>query len=208
MKLLFTGTHYIQTLWAIVSIMIRAIVLILMSAISVEAQDSVFVKEFCDNFSQFTGEASDREMDLQEMEGMVERYMARDSVNFSHAFQDPFRFQYRLMRELMKSCPIYKNKADRIRLFPQLIFDLEGILTKQQIDTLKILTTKVNKENMVHIYIVTIDDFYPDSTVTDFSNRYRQFWAPRTTPEKGVILIVFSRIQREVRISTDDISMT
>ena len=185
--------------------MIRTIVLILMTAVSVKAQDSLFVSEFCANLSQFS-DTSDIGSGLHDLPGILDRYAARDSVNFSHAFQDPFRFQYRLGRELMKGCPAFK--VDRLYLPPKPVFDLEGILTVAQVDSLKILITKLNKENKVHLYIVTIDDFYPDSTITDFSNRYREFWSPRITPEKGVVLIVFSTSKREVRISTSHISMS
>jgi uncharacterized membrane protein YgcG len=55
---------------------------------------------------------------------------------------------------------------------------------------------------------VTVDEFYPDSTIIDFSNRYRDYWTLRTIPMNGAILVVVSVTQRQVRISTGDISMT
>lgn len=184
--------------------MIRAIVLILLTTISVQGQDSTLVKEFCNNIAQFS-ETTDIQSHTSELYGMVERYLERNPMTGDNSLQDAFRFQYRLMRELKRSCPNYSS--DRVRLIPQAVFDFENKLTKQQIDSLGIMTSQITKEKKVYVYIVTIDDFYPDSTITDFSNRYRDFWAPGRTPEKGVVLAVFSTAQRQVRISTGDISM-
>lgn len=90
----------------------------------------------------------------------------------------------------------------------EIMIDLENKLTIVQIDSLSVLIEEINKKNDVYLYIVTIDSFYPDSTIVDFSNRYREFWAPQETPQKGIILMIFSTTQRQVRISTGDVSMT
>ena len=49
-------------------------------------------------------------------------------------------------------------------MIPMPVFDLENKLTKRQIDSLSILAEQVNEEKDVHLYIVTIDEFYPDLT--------------------------------------------
>lgn len=184
--------------------MIRAIILILLTTISVQAQDSTLVKEFCNSIGH--SRTTDIESQISEVVGMVDRYLERNPITRDSTLQDALRFQYRLMRELTRTCPNYHS--DRVRLVPKAVIDLENKLTKQQIDSLAILISQITQDKKVYLYIVTIDDFYPDSTITDFSNRYRDFWAPRTTPEKGVVLAVFSTAQRQVRISTSDISMT
>ena len=137
---------------------------------------------------------------------MTVKYFERNPITGDNPLQDVIRFQYRLMRELKRSCPNYTS--DRVRLIPKPVFDLENKLTKQQIDSLGTLTAQIRQDKKVHLYVVTVDDFYPDTTITDFANRYREFWAPRTNLEKGVVLVVFSTTQRQVRISTGDISMT
>lgn len=185
--------------------MIRAIVLILLTAISVQGQDSTLVREFCNNIGQFS-ETTDIGSQVSGLSGMVERYLERNPMRRDSTLQDGLRFQYRLMRELKRSCPNYSS--NRVRLIHKPVIDLENKLTKQQIDSLGILISQISQDKKVYVYIVTIDDFYPDSTIIDFSNRYRDFWAPRTIPEKGVVLAVFSTAQRQVRISTGDISMT
>ncbi|HEU5291723.1 MAG TPA: TPM domain-containing protein [Cyclobacteriaceae bacterium] len=134
------------------------------------------------------------------------KYTERNPLAGDDLLQEGIRFQYRLDRELKRTCPNYPN--GRVRLLPKLVYDLEDKLKKQQIDSLDILTALVNKDKGAYLYIVTIDEFFPESTITDFSNRYRDYWVPKTLPEKGAILIVVSVTQRQVRISTGDKSMT
>ncbi len=93
-------------------------------------------------------------------------------------------------------------------MVPHSVFDLENILTEQQIDSLSAMTSEINRDKESYVYVVTIDNFYPDSSIIDFSNRYRDFWAPRVAPKKGTVLTVISIGQRKIRISTGDSSMT
>ena len=165
-------------------------------------QDSTLVREFCNKLGQTT----DIDSQISSIDDMTRRYLERHPMTGDNALQDALRFQYRLMREMKKNCPSYSG--DQVRLIPKSVFDLENKLTKQQIDSLSVLTSQIKQDKNVYLYVVTIDNFYPDTTITDFSNRYREFWAPRTIPEKGVVLVVFSATQREVRISTSDVSMT
>lgn len=182
--------------------MIRAtIILILVTTLCGKAQDSLFVAEFCKTLKQPRGS-----IDVESKMGeLTEEYYARDSTTF-HELKDLHRFQYKLSKELMKNCPGVPVKS--IRLWPSLVFDLENIFTTNQIDSLKMLTKKLNDEKNIYLYIVTIDDFYPDTSISEFSNRYREYWAPRKVAEKGVVTIFFSKAQREIRISTGDLSMT
>ena len=186
--------------------MIRVtILLIFLTTITVNGQDSTLVREICNTFSQKSDTTGIEQQVLGSFD-IIKRYLERNPLTGDNPVQEGIRFQYRLARELKRSCPNYLS--ERVRMIPKPVFDLENKLTKRQIDSLSLLTEQVNKEKHVHLYIVTIDDFYHDMTITDFSNCYREFWAPRTEPKKGVVLIVFSSTQREVRISTGDISMT
>lgn len=186
-------------------IMIRAIVLMLLAIISVRGQDSTLVREYCNKLGQLS-ETSNIESFVPGIDEMTVKYLERNPIIGDNPIQEVIRFQYRLMRELKRGCPSYVS--DRIRLIPKSVIDLESKLTKQQIDSLGMLTAQIERDKKVHLYVVTIDDFFPDTTITDFANRYREFWAPSTSLEKGVVLIVFSNAQRKVRISTGDISMT
>lgn len=184
--------------------MIRPLVLIFLTTISVQGQDSTLVREFC-NSIRHSVQANDINSQLSGLADMVERYVERNPVTGDNPVQDRIRFQYRLMRELKRSCPNYSG--DRVRLIPNSVLDLENKLSKQEIDSLSTLTSQINTKSKVYLYIVTVDDFYPDSTIISFSNRYRDFWGPREAPEKGVVSIVFSTTQRQLRISTGDVSM-
>jgi hypothetical protein len=186
--------------------MIRVtIVLFFLTTISVNGQESTLVKEFCNTLGQKSDTTTIEQQVLGSFD-VIQKYLERNPLTGDNPVQEGLRFQYRLARELKRSCPNYLS--ERIRMIPKPVYDLENKLTKRQIDSLGILTERISKQKDIYLYIVTIDDFYPDSTITDFSNRYREFWTPVTDPKKGVVLIVFSSTQREVRISTGDISMT
>lgn len=181
------------------------ILFIFLTTISVSGQDSTLVREFCNSLVQIS-DTADIESQVIGSFDVIKRYLERNPLTGDNPLQEGVRLQYRLGRELKRSCPSYIS--ERVRMIPKPVFDLENKLTTRQIDSLSILTEQVNKEKEVYLYIITIDDFYPDSTIADFSNRYREFWAPQTEPKKGVVLIVFSSTQRQVRISTGDVSMT
>jgi hypothetical protein len=186
--------------------MIRVtILLIFLTTISVNGQDSTLVKEFCNTFSQNLDIANIEQQILHSFD-IINQYLERNPLPGDNPVQEGIRLQYRLARDLKRSCPNYT--PNRVGMIPTPVFDLENKLTIAQIDSLSVLIDQINEEKDIHLYIVTIDDFYPDSTITGFSNRYREFWAPRIKPKKGVVLIVLSSAQREVRISTGDISMT
>jgi len=185
--------------------MLRTIILILLSTIYVQGQDAILVKELCDKAVKFS-ESSDIESNFSEADSMVDSYLQRNPLSQDNLLQDGYRFQYRLNRELKRSCPIYPS--DAVKLFPRPVIDLDNKLSIQQIDSLSQLVLQINKEKKVYLYIVTIDDFYPDTTISEFSNRYRDSWSPKTPSEKGAVLIALSMTQRKFRISTGDISMT
>lgn len=185
--------------------MIRAIVFVLLTTVSVIAQDSTLVREYCNKLGQLS-ETSDINSITSGFDKLILNYLERNPVAGDNPLQDAMRLQYRLMRELKRSCPHYT--ASRVQLIPKPVFDLENKLTKQQIDSIGIITAQIKQDKKAHLFVVTIDDYYPDSTITDFSNRYRDFWAPRINLEKGVVLVVFSTAQKQVRISTSETSMT
>jgi hypothetical protein len=186
--------------------MIRiTIIIIFLTTISVSGQDSTLVREFCNSLRP-TSDIADLESQVTESFHVIRRYLERNPFAGDNPIQEGLRFQYRLGRELKKNCPNYTS--EQLRMTPMPVIDLENRLTTRQIDSLSILMEQVNTEKDVYLYIVTIDDFYPDSTITDFSNRYREFWVPQTEPKKGVVLIVFSATQRQVRVSTGDASMS
>lgn len=186
--------------------MIRVtILLILFTRVSVSGQDSTLVRQVCNTFDQIS-DSNTIEQGVLKSFDIIRSYLERHPLTGDNPLQEGSRFQYRLARELIRSCPNYPS--ERARMVPNPVFDLENKLTIVQIDSLSVLIEEINKKNDVYLYIVTIDSFYPDSTIVDFSNRYREFWAPQETPQKGIILMIFSTTQRQVRISTGDVSMT
>lgn len=185
--------------------MIRTTILILLTTVSIAAQDTTFVRDYCNKLSRLS-DTTNIESQILRIDDVSKKYLEQNPIIGDNPHQEVLRFQYKLTRELMRNCPIYTSAV--IRLIPKLVLDLENKLTKNQIDSLSALAAQIIRDKNIYLYIVSIDDFYPDSTITDYANRYREFWAPLPNPQKRVVLIVFSTTQRQIRISTGDISMT
>jgi uncharacterized membrane protein YgcG len=116
-----------------------------------------------------------------------------------------YTFQYRLHRELKRTCPKYLiEQAPKIG---QRVIDFEDKLTRPEIDSLTELCAELSKSKNIFAYIVTIDDYFPDTDITDFSNRNREYWGQRGSFENGNVMIAISTAKRQIRVSTSDISM-
>jgi uncharacterized membrane protein YgcG len=116
-----------------------------------------------------------------------------------------YTFQYKLHRELKRTCPKYL--VDNAPKVLHRVIDLEDIFTRPEIDSLTNLCGDLSKSKSIFVYIVTIDDYFPDTDITDFSNRNREHWGQRGSFEKGNVMIAISKSLRQIRISTSDISM-
>lgn len=114
-------------------------------------------------------------------------------------------FQYRLHRELKRGCPSYL--IDHSPKVYQRVIDLDDRFTRPQIDSIESACVELSKSKNIYVFIVTIDDYFPDSTITDFSNRNREHWGQRGSYEKGNVMISFNTSKRQVRVSTSDVSM-
>jgi hypothetical protein len=119
--------------------------------------------------------------------------------------QDVYKFQYRLKRELQRTCPGFILGQTPIKT--QRLLDFEDKFSKYQIDSLKKLMAAIGEEKNIYIFLITIDDYFPDNSLEDFTNRIRDSWGNGNNFEKGSVLIAISLTNREMRISTGDKSM-
>jgi hypothetical protein len=182
---------------------ITVIVVMLLSAASANAQDSTLVREFCDTFRVNSDTVDDASQVIRSFEALT-RYFDRHPFTGDGQEQEALRIQYRLALELRNSCPAYP--FERLRLGPNNVIDLENDLNAPQIDSLDVMLSEVNVDKKVFLYIVTIGQFAPDSTIVEFSNRYRDAWAPWAIPRRGVVLVAVSTTHRAIRISTGNTS--
>jgi len=179
------------------------IIFIFIYAISAHAQDSLFNRKFCDHLLKLESRGLNPMDDILKF---INEYQV-DTVNLNKLAQSKngAYIQYTISKALRKSCPDFIGRD--INLLPREVLDLNNFFRKEQRDSLTSLIRKVNEKEEVYLYIVSVDDFEPESNITDFSNRFRERWSPIIYPKKGKVIIVFSKVKRQIRISTGDISM-
>ncbi len=185
--------------------LISATILFFLSATSAVAQDSAFVRETCQKI-----QALQNKKDLAAQTKIIEEQNFKFESTIAKLpkdiqVQETFRFQYKLNRQLKKSCPGFA--IERVQIKGQAVIDLEEKFSKGEVDSLKRMIARIQKEKGMHIYIVTIDDLYPDTSIEYFSNRNREFWGNEYSFEKGTVMMAYSFTRRELRISTGIKSM-
>ncbi len=200
-----SATSYAQALGAIVSNMIRLTILLLTIGTCVYGQDSTLVKETCNKIHGLTDQ-TDVMGQINIVSDQSIKYLAPllNDVPREKRVKATYTFQYRLNRELKRTC---KNFVFQKIPIPQRVIDLEDKLTRSQIDSIGNICSELSKTKNIYVYVVTIDDYFPDSDITDFSNRNREYWGHELSSEKGTILLSVSTTNRQMRISTGDTSM-
>jgi hypothetical protein len=185
--------------------MIRLTIIFLTFSIFANAQDSVLVKETCTKLNGLKNPD-----DIMEQVNLVSGQLMTYVPTIKNTPKDKrvkaaYTFQYRLHRELKRTCPKYLiEQAPKIG---HRVVDFEDKLTRSEIDSLTDLCVELSKSKKIFVYIVTIDDYFPDTDITDFSNRNREYWGQRGSLEKGNVMIAISSAKRQIRVSTSDISM-
>jgi hypothetical protein len=135
---------------------------------------------------------------------MMERSAKIAEIPRERRVKEFYTFQYKLYRELKRTCPSFK--LDRTKIL-QRVIDLDDKFTRPQIDSIESICVELSKSKNIYVYIVTIDNYFPDSTITDFSNRNREYWGQRGSYEKGNVMLSFNTSKKQMRVSTSDVSM-
>jgi len=185
--------------------MTKLTLLLLTLSLSVKAQDAVLVTETCKKITELKDPG-----DLSAQGIIVSKQLLTYAPTIENTPKEErvkalYTFHYRLHRELRRTCAQYR--VDLPPRMAQRIVDLEDIFTRPQIDSLTNLCGDLGKSKDIFVYIVTIDDYFPDTNITSFSNRNREWWGQRGSYDKGNVLIAVSTANREMRISTSDVSM-
>jgi len=171
----------------------------------VYGQDSIFVKETCNKIHELT----DHDDIMRQISTVLDqsvKYLPQllNDIPKEKRVKATYTFQYRLNRELRRTCQGFVFQKVPIL---QRVIDLEDKLTRSQIDSITNICLALSKTKNIYAYVVTIDDYFPDSDIIDFSNRNRESWGHGLSYEKGTVLITVSTAKRQLRISTDNTSM-
>jgi hypothetical protein len=185
--------------------MIRLIVLFLNVSIFAYGQDSVLVKETCKKINELKTAGN-----IVAQANIVSGQLMTLGPSIDHIHKENrikafYTFQYKLHRELKRTCQNYL--IEQVPKVLQRVIDLEDKFTRPEIDSITSLLGDISKTKNIYVYIVTIDDYFPDKNISDFSNRNREFWGQTGSYEKGNVMISVSTSRRQIRVSTSDVSM-
>ena len=112
---------------------------------------------------------------------------------------------YKLTRELNKTCESYLNKIPYILPFSNLV-EIDSVFSIEQRENIVEIAKEIRNKNRMEIVILSIDDLYPSENIDEFSFNKLIDWKIGGVFEKSGVIIVFSKKLRLVRISKTYIS--
>jgi hypothetical protein len=112
---------------------------------------------------------------------------------------------YKLTRELNKSCENYLNKTTFILPFSNLV-EIDSVFSIEQRENIVKIAKEIRNKNRMEILILSIDELYPNENIDEFSYNKLIDWKVGRVFQKSGVVIVFSKKLRLLRISTTEIS--
>ena len=181
------------------------LLLLLSITLSVFGQDSIMIKDTCDKIHQLKNKDNiDSQLEIYSSQ-MKAYYLSSPSIiEGDSSRQAVLRYGYKFLRELKRSC---QESILPISIPKSYLVDIEGKFNKDQIDSLEHTLESVSREKHIYIHVITIDDYYPYSSIEDFASKHRVYWGENTLFKDGTILVVISFAKREIRISTGQRAM-
>ena len=126
----------------------------------------------------------------------------REIKNFK---SDLNSLNYKLIRELNKTCDSFKMKTSFILPFSNLI-EIDSVFSTEQSKRINEVAKNIRVKNQMEIIILSIDEIYPEENIFDFSVSKLDEWNIGGVLEKSGLIIVFSQKLRLLRISTTEIA--
>jgi hypothetical protein len=112
---------------------------------------------------------------------------------------------YKLTRELNKSCENYLIKTTFILPFSNLV-EIDSVFSIEQRENIVKIAKEIRNKNRMEILILSIDELYPNQNIEEFANNKLIDWNVGGVFQKSGVIIVFSKKLRLLRISTTEIS--
>jgi len=160
--------------------------------------DSIRILKISDSDS-----LTDRQLDIQSkiVEDSLPQTVVNGQPDIKHRLDI---FNYKLIRELIKICPDYKN-----RFFPRplsSVVDFDSIFSYSQKDSLNELISKIKTAKKIQIQVLEIDDLFPFDNLDNYSFKMLEDWHVGNKFSKGGVIVIFSKALRKIRISTTDVA--
>ena len=115
------------------------------------------------------------------------------------------KFLYELVQQLTRSCHVYKLESAFLT-GETTVFDLEGLFSVGQIDTIQMEAAKLSNNKNFGLLIVSVDDLYPYQNLKEYAIGQGYVWSIGSGLSKGGIVVAFSKKLKRVRISTSSLS--
>jgi len=138
----------------------------------------------------------------------LEKYIInkKKDLDFSNWKNAVNSINYKLIRELNKTCDSFKIKNSVILPFSNLV-EIDSVFSPQQSRKINDIAKEIRNKNKMEIIILSIDELYPDKDIQTFSINKLTEWKIGGVLEKGGAIIVFSKNLKKVAISTTEIAM-
>lgn len=120
-------------------------------------------------------------------------------LNKPHQYNE---FNYKINRQLLKTCPKYKDQFSLLPLSK--ILDVEGIFSKQQYDSLERAIIEFIHLKKIDLLVLSIDDLYPYEDFKSYGYNQRVNLKIGKRYERGGIIILFSKKLNEIQIELSE----
>lgn len=185
------------------TISIFLLTIISANAQSIEATSG----KICDSIKSYKYLENDMPEDIQAQiifPFIKEYFLATNSEGKD--FKEEFSaIYYKVHQDLRRNCPEWLR--EKTFVVPEThLLEVTTLFTNSQRDSIKALAGKIRVDNKLNILVVSIDDFYPYQDLQDFAEKTVHSYSMPGYADKTGILIVVSKKQRAVRISTSFVS--
>jgi len=190
----------------IYSFALLAVALLIVTNLS--AQDSITVQQTCHLLGQVKNKNNINNQINIVADGM-KKFVRNNMKDLTKEklIKGIFNAEYNFYRSLKRACTDFVVEIPFNPMY-QRVIDIEDKFTPKEIDSISNRIEEIKKQKEVYIFVATIDDYFPNSDIAEFSNHYREIWGDSKHNKNGTIFIVINTARHEMRISTGDISMT
>jgi hypothetical protein len=170
------------------------------------AQDSLLIAEVCDRIGQDSTGSKENQLKVffEEIENHIPEMV--EPLPKGGILQGLCRYQFRLSQGLTRHCKAFL--LDPVISTNYRVVDIESLFDKSEIDTLQSILNSIKKEKELSVHLVTVDDFFPEPSIDSFSIKHIRSLLISRHYDKGTVLVVISKTNRQVRTSTDWVGQT
>ncbi|MGH2666641.1 TPM domain-containing protein [Flavobacterium sp.] len=136
---------------------------------------------------------------------LLSEYLLKKEPKAKSFKNDYNSLNYKLTRELNKTCETYKFKNSVLLPFSNLV-EIDSLFSNEQSENINKIAKEIRNKNQIQIVILSIDELYPSENIDEFSFNKLIDWKVGGVYEKSGVIIVFSKKLRLARISTTYIS--